>query len=141
MHWFDFSGYCFWSERLVRSGKEGRGVGCKWLIKQTKMLKFKTKLNYHHTLQIFTPWKLRDWDLWGPCRENLHFHLKRAIRIAGNPVIITGYIIIMGFPCIYTNMYVVQLPDLSLGLAYIAVKSCDGKKIKLAIIFGWSQQI
>ena len=32
MHWFDFIGYCFWSERLDRSGQGGRGVGCKWLL-------------------------------------------------------------------------------------------------------------
>ena len=37
------------------------------------------------TLQIFTPWKLRDWELQGPCRENLHFLWKRAVRIARKP--------------------------------------------------------
>ena len=26
-----------------------------------------------------------DWKLWGPCKENLHYLWKRAVRIAGKP--------------------------------------------------------
>ena len=28
----------------------------------------------------------RDWELWGPCRENLHYLWKRAVRNAGKPL-------------------------------------------------------
>ena len=27
----------------------------------------------------------RDWEFWGPCRENLHYLWKRAVQIAGKP--------------------------------------------------------
>ena len=35
-----------------------------------------------------------DWKLRGPCRENLYYLWKRAVRIAGYPVMITGPVII-----------------------------------------------
>ena len=40
----------------------------------------------------------RDWKLWETCRENLHYLWKRAVRVAGKPVIIINPVIIMGFP-------------------------------------------
>ena len=32
-----------------------------------------------------------DWELRGPCRENLHYQWKRAVMIITGPIIITGF--------------------------------------------------
>jgi hypothetical protein len=36
-------------------------------------------------LQMFDRKNYGDWKLRGPCRENLHYLWKRAVRIAGKP--------------------------------------------------------
>ena len=36
-------------------------------------------------LKIFTYENYRDWELRGPCRENLHYLWKRAVRITNKP--------------------------------------------------------
>ena len=49
----------------------------------------------------FLPHGYRDWELRGPCRENLHYLWKRAVRIAGKPHdnYRTFSIDSAGFPC------------------------------------------
>ena len=51
--------------------------------KQTKKLKFKTNLNYHHTLQIFTPWKLQGLGIAGSLQGKPALSMEKGYKNFG----------------------------------------------------------
>ena len=72
----------YWSKSLDFVQKIGQSALVLMMFRQ-KIGQLMNELKLH--CQCFHHKNYGDWKLQGPCRENLHYLWKRAVRIAGKP--------------------------------------------------------